>query len=470
MVFHGADLTAPAIREAKVRVKSALVNSGFKYPSGTVNVCLDTEDGYPCRSVPDLPMAIGILFVTGQLALQEGVAVVGHLGLDGALLPTDGVVSKALQAHADGVRTLYLPSACAVEASLVPGLEVVPVHDLAELVAIVSGRIPKPVVPTHSDQPASSNPPVDLAEIRGQEHAKRALEIAAAGGHSILLVGPAGAGKTMLARRLATLLPPMTELEALEVATIHSGAGMYGQHAGLPTLRPFRAPHHTVSDIAMTGGGQLPRPGETALAHHGVLYLDDLPEFRRDVLDLVAHIHVARESVVRTQRFGVVTFPADFQLVGSMMPCLCGHLGDPRRACTCTTSQIEKYRARVIPFIESMFDLVVEVSQVAVETLRGSTTGETSSAVQARVMAARSRHVGRLPNAQIEAKDLPTIAPLAASETAFIEKVVDRLGLSAEQYHRIVRVARTVADLDGSVHVRVEHVAEAVQYGGRVPW
>lgn len=471
MVFHGASLAEPSIREVRVRAKSAIVNRGYLFPSGTINVLLDIPGGYPARSIPDLAVAIGILVATEQMPWPTGVAVIGHLGLDGVVLPTDGVISKAIEAKADGISTLYVPRQNSVEASLVEGLDVVPLGFVSELVHYLDGVIAKPVIDAQvPESVASTTTELDLSDIRGQEHAKRALEIAAAGGHSILLVGNSGSGRTMLARRFTTVLPPMTPAEALEVAQIHSGAGLFSSHCGLPTFRPFRAPHHTVSDVAMTGGGTIPRPGETTLAHHGVLFLDELPEFQRTVLSSIEHIFHEGVSVVHSTKFGDVVFPARFLLVGSMSSCPCGHLGDlgdPRRVCTCTTTRIERYRARVAKFIDSAFDLVVELPAVAVETLRGKNTGEASAVVRERVVGARKHQAGRSLNALLSVQQLADVVPLGASEAAFLEKVVDRLGLSPEQYHRIVRVARTVAYLDGSVNVRVEHLAEAVQCGGK---
>ncbi len=467
--FEIVGLAEMSVRESRVRVKSAIVNSGFKFPRCRIIVNLAPADVKKVGTAYDLPMAVGILASEGEIPDERlgDTVFFGELGLDGAIKGTQGVLPVALGARDLGLKRIVVSRRNAAEAAAVGGLEVVPTESLTELCDILNGKsTPAPIELLADVEPAA---PPDLSDIRGQEHAKRALEIAAAGGHNLLMAGPPGSGKTMLARRLPGILPDMTETEAIETTKIYSVSGLLDGRHGLLKHRPFRAPHHTVSDVALVGGGSIPRPGEISLAHHGVLFLDEMPEFHRHVLEVLRQ--PLEERRVTISRAAVsVEFPADFMLVGAFNPCPCGHLGDPRRVCTCSLSQVERYRARLSGPLLDRIHLQVEVPAVPVESLRGRAAGEGSAAVRERVARARAVQAARFEgltirtNAQMGVQELEAFAELGGAETAFLEKVVDRLGLSARTYHGLVKVARTIADLDREPRVRVEHVAEAVQY------
>jgi len=467
--FEIVGLAEMSVRESRVRVKSAIVNSGFKFPRSRIIVNLAPADVKKVGTAYDLPMAVGILASEGEIpdACLAGTVFFGELGLDGAIKGTQGVLPVALGARDLGLKRIVVSRRNAVEAAAVGGLDVVPTDSLTELCDILNDKAAP--LPVEAEAAGPEGAPLDLADIRGQEHAKRALEIAAAGGHNLLLAGPPGSGKTMLARRLPGLLPDLTEAEAIETTKIYSVAGLLDGRRGLLRHRPFRAPHHTVSDVALVGGGSIPRPGEISLAHHGVLFLDEMPEFHRHVLEVLREPLEERRVTISRASFSC-TFPADFMLVGAFNPCPCGYLGDPRRACTCTSVAVERYRARLSGPLLDRIHLQVEVPAVPVECLRGRSGGEGSGAVRERVARARAIQARRFEgrglrtNAQMGVQELERFAELGAAETAFLERVVDRLGLSARAYHGLVKVARTVADLDGQPRVRVEHVAEAVQY------
>jgi len=479
--FTIVGLAQGSVREGRERVAAALRNSGFGLPNRRITVNLAPADVRKVGTAFDLPIAVGVLAADGHVPQPalEGVVLLGELGLDGTLRPVSGVLPVALWAKAAGMRALIVPEANTKEAALVSGLSVAPAKDLEWVVRYLRGgrsddppRFCEPAGTNGRGKPARN----DLSDVRGQDAAKRALEIAAAGGHNVLMVGPPGAGKTMLARRLSAVLPPMSLRERIAVARIHSVAGLLVD--GEPAHdRPFRAPHHTVSYAGLVGGGTPLRPGEISLAHHGVLFLDELPEYRRNVLEVLRQ-PMEEGSVVLARAGGAIRFPARFLLVAAMNPCPCGYLGDGSDRCLCDPMTVARYRGRISGPLLDRIDLRVEVNAVAVRDLhradravhRPSPTASTR-AVAERVAAARARQARRFhrsadvhANAHMAARELALWCRPSPDVADLLGRAAERAGLSVRGYDRVRRVARTIADLEGSERIRTAHAAEALQY------
>ena len=469
--FRMVGLPDASVRESRDRVRAAIRNCGFDFPPHRITINLAPADVRKAGSSFDLPIALGILAAEGDVtvgALQT-LVVVGELSLDGAIHAARGILPIAAGARKRGASGLLLPVANVAEAAVVDGLRLLPVSTLREAVALLNTAESEwPVTTLPAPERGRVDASLDLHDLRGQLFARRALEIAAAGGHNLLMVGSPGAGKTMLARRLPGILPALSFEEALECTAIHSVAGTLPAGVGLLCERPFRAPHHTVSDIALVGGGTIPRPGEISLAHHGVLFLDEMPEFSRHVLDVLRQpMEEGRITIARAAR--TICFPARFVLVGAMNPCPCGYRGDPKRACRCTPQQVAKYRGRLSGPLLDRIDLIVDVQPVPIADLTAVPHGERSAAVRARVIAARDRQLarpgrgGRL-NAALHGRAFDRICTFDEAGRRLLERSAERLHLTARGFHRVLKVARTIADLAESPHITPEHLAEALQY------
>lgn len=459
-------LPEAAVKESKDRVRSAILNSGFEFPARRITINLAPADLPKEGGRFDLPIALGVLAASGQIPLEslEKWEFLGELALSGSLRPVSGVLPAALQCHRAG-RGLLLPRQNLAEASLVSGIELLSADNLLAVCAHLNGaerlesRIAQPV-----DALCEGARGPDLADIRGQFQAKRALEVAAAGSHNLLFFGPPGTGKTMLASRLPGIMPPLTEEEALEAAAVASVAGVDISAENWRTRR-FRAPHHTASAVALVGGGSHPRPGEISLAHHGVLFLDEFPEFDRKVLEVLREPLESGEIAI-SRAASRVLLPARFQLVAAMNPCPCGYQGHPRIQCTDSVQQVQRYRQKISGPLLDRIDLHVEVPAVAASELQAAPTGESSEVVRARVMAARTRQLERQgkPNQYLSGRELDKWCQLGAAEQRLLESAMNRLALSARAYHRILRVARTLADLDGLVQPEATQIMEALAF------
>lgn len=472
--FSTVGLPEGAVRESKDRVKSAIKNSGYDFPSRRITVNLAPASIKKDGAGYDLPIALGIISASGLFngADSEKVCVCGELSLDGEVRPVKGILPMVLAAKKEGVRRFVVPSANGHEAGVVSGIDIIGVDRLDQAVDLFCNVNQIEPVRTDLEKILRNHGEyqVDFAEVKGQEYAKRALEVAAAGGHNILMSGVPGTGKTMMARRLPTILPELSIEEALETTKVYSCTGLLPNDQPLMIIRPFRSPHHTISDAGLIGGGQIPKPGEVSLAHNGVLFLDELPEFRKNVLEVMRQ-PMEDGVVVISRAASSLTFPARFMLVAAMNPCPCGFLGDRKKECSCSPTQVQRYQSRLSGPLLDRIDIHVEVPPVPVEEIKNAKPGQTSATIQQRVQAARKVQSERFvkdsmcfANAQMSPSQLEKYCTLDTESANLMHASIEQFGLSARAYNRILKIARTIADLDGSENIQVSHLTEAIQY------
>ena len=466
-------LPETAVKESRERVKSAIQNSGYHFPDDRLTVNLAPAHIKKDGTGFDLPIAVGLLAATHSLDHNElgRYLILGELSLDGRVKPVAGSLPMALAARQAGYDSIIVPHANAREAAVVDGICVYPAETLSQVLEHFAEGPALKAVKTDRETLFRKRPPSlsNFSDVVGQEHAKRALEVAAAGGHNVLMIGPPGSGKTMLARRIPSVLPALSFEEAIETTKIYSVVGLLGHRQALVENRPFRAPHHTISDAGLIGGGHIPRPGEVSLAHNGVLFLDELPEFKKHVLEVMRQpLEDRRVTIARAA--STLTYPAAFMLVAAMNPCPCGYLGDARHACRCSIPQIQRYRSKVSGPLMDRIDIHVEVPAVAFRDLTAAAPGEASETIRARVAAARDIQRDRFrrarihSNAQMSSRQIKTHCAVDRDAIKLLEQAIDKLGLSARAYNRILKIARTVADLADQPDIAASHIAEAIQY------
>ncbi|MDR0754641.1 MAG: YifB family Mg chelatase-like AAA ATPase [Prevotellaceae bacterium] len=473
--FHLVGLPDSAVKESQQRISTALIANGYKMPGKKVVINMAPADIRKEGSAYDLPLAIGILAASEQIesANLEHYVIMGELSLDGALRPIKGALPIAIQARSEGFKGFILPKENAREAAVVDTLEVYGVETLKEVIDFINGKNIIPQTTVNTREEFFANPrryDVDFCDVKGQENVKRALEIAAAGGHNVIMIGAPGSGKSMLAKRLPAILPPLNLREALETTKIHSVAGRIDRNTSLLTIRPFRSPHHTISDVALVGGGSYPQPGEISLAHNGVLFLDELPEFKRTVLEVMRQPLEDRKIVIARAKLSI-EYPANFMLIAAMNPCPCGFYNHPEKQCLCAPGAVQKYLSRISGPLLDRIDIHIEVVPVPFEKLSAIDKGETSEQIRGRVINARKIQEERFAdtetvhcNAMMTAQMQKKFCALDGKSENVLKEAMQRLGLSARAYDRILKVARTVADLEAKSNIEWQHVAEAIQY------